>query len=69
MLVLSRRLGQTICFPTIGAYVQVLAINGGAVRLGIDAPEEVLILRSEVQAGLNLERPVDSGSILCADNS
>jgi carbon storage regulator CsrA len=48
MLVLTRRLEEKIFFPSIGAYVQVLAIKGGQVRLGIDAPSEVLVLRAEV---------------------
>jgi carbon storage regulator len=48
MLVLTRRLEEKIFFPCIGAYVQVLAIKGGQVRLGIDAPSEVLVLRAEV---------------------
>jgi carbon storage regulator CsrA len=49
MLVLSRRVGERIFFPSLGAYVQVLAVNGGTVRLGIEAPSEVPVLREELQ--------------------
>ena len=47
MLVLTRRLEEKLFFPSIGAYVQVLAIQGGKVRLGIDAPSEILVLRAK----------------------
>ena len=49
MLVLSRRSSEKILFPSINAVVQVLSIKGGAVRLGIDAPPEVTILREELR--------------------
>jgi carbon storage regulator CsrA len=48
MLVLSRRLDETIVFPGINATVRVLEIRKGNVRLGIDAPAEVNILRGEL---------------------
>jgi two-component system, OmpR family, response regulator len=49
MLVLSRRLNEKILFPGIPAAVTVVSIKGGVVRLGIDAPPEVPILRGELQ--------------------
>src|SRR6266852_5758666 len=48
MLVLSRKLKEKIVLPTCSTIVQVLAIKSGTVRLGIDAPPEVTILREEV---------------------
>ncbi len=48
MLVLSRRLNEKIVFPAINATVQVVAIKPGSVRLGIEAPSDVLVLREEV---------------------
>jgi len=48
MLVLSRRLNEKIVFPGIQAAVKVVAIKAGVVRLGIDAPPEVTVLREEV---------------------
>lgn len=38
MLVLCRKLNETIVLPTVGTAVQVLKIKRGAVHLGIDAP-------------------------------
>ena len=47
MLVLSRRVGETI---NIGNDIKitVTAINGGQVRIGISAPKEVKVLREEL---------------------
>ncbi len=47
MLILTRKTGETI---TIGdnIQIQVLSIKGGQVRIGIDAPREVLVNREEV---------------------
>jgi carbon storage regulator CsrA len=49
MLVLSRRPNEKVLFPNISTAVQILSIKGGAVRLGIEAPPEVTILRAELQ--------------------
>ncbi len=48
MLVLSRRLKQKIVFPTIQTTVQIVSVKPGAVRLGIDAPEQVAVYREEL---------------------
>jgi carbon storage regulator CsrA len=48
MLVLSRKLNEKILFPGLRASVQVVAIKGGKVSLGIDAPPEVKVLREEI---------------------
>ena len=47
MLILTRRIGDTL---NIGDDVQVtvLSINGNQVRVGINAPREVNVLREEV---------------------
>ncbi|MBQ3775233.1 MAG: carbon storage regulator CsrA [Ruminobacter sp.] len=47
MLILTRRLGEAI---TIGKDVKltVLSIKGNQVRIGVDAPKEVSIQRSEL---------------------
>ncbi len=47
MLILTRKEGETI---TIGEDIQikVLSVQGGKVRLGIDAPREVSVNREEV---------------------
>ncbi len=48
MLVLSRRQGQRILFPGLNVSVQVLAGKGSCVRLGIEAPADVAVLREEI---------------------
>ncbi len=48
MLVLSRRAADKVCFPNLGITVEVLRINGNTVRLGIDAPDDVKVLRHEL---------------------
>jgi carbon storage regulator CsrA len=49
MLVLSRRLNEKVLFPTVNATVTVMSIKGGTVRLGIEAPPQVPIVRAELQ--------------------
>ena len=48
MLVLSRRLNEAIVFPGLDITVRVLQIEGGRIRLGIDAPRAVAVLREEL---------------------
>jgi carbon storage regulator len=48
MLVLSRRVGERI---DVGDDISVciVSMKGGVVRVGVEAPEDVKILRSELQ--------------------
>ncbi|QDT15161.1 carbon storage regulator [Alienimonas californiensis] len=48
MLILSRKLGQSIRLPEQNVTVHVVAVTGRTVRLGVEAPPEVTILRSEL---------------------
>jgi carbon storage regulator CsrA len=48
MLVLSRRVLETIVFPDLDVTVQVLSVRGKGIRLGIQAPPGVVILRQEL---------------------
>jgi two-component system, OmpR family, response regulator len=50
MLVLSRRAGQKVVFPSLGVVIEVLRSSGSVTRLGIEAPDDVPILRDEVLA-------------------
>jgi carbon storage regulator CsrA len=45
MLVLSSRVREKIVFPGFRTAIQVVSIQAGMVRLGIEAPEEVRVLR------------------------
>lgn len=49
MLVLSRRLNEKILLPGINTAIQVVSVKPGVVRLGIDAPPDVAILRAELR--------------------
>jgi carbon storage regulator CsrA len=51
MLVLSRRLHERIQFPGLNISIQVVAIQSGVIRLGIEAPPGVSILREEILPG------------------
>jgi carbon storage regulator len=48
MLVLSRRLNEKLLIPSIRTAIQVLSIQGGQVRLGVEAPKEVAVFREEI---------------------
>ena len=47
MLVLSRKVNETVEFPELGITVEVVRVKGNTVRLGIKAPNSVRILRGE----------------------
>lgn len=49
MLVLSRKANETILFPSLGISVQVLRCSQNNVRIGIDAPREIAVLRGEIE--------------------
>ncbi len=48
MLVLSRRPGQKVLFPSLGISIEVLRSRGSITRLGIEAPDDIPVLREEV---------------------
>lgn len=54
MLILTRRVGETLC---IGDDVQVvvMGVNGNQVRIGIKAPKETRVDRSEVRERIEAE--------------
>ena len=50
LAVLSRRLGEKIVLPGLQVTIQVLTIKPGVVRIGINAPPDIPILREEILA-------------------
>jgi carbon storage regulator len=48
MLVLSRRPDEKILLPSVPAVIKVVSAAAGVVRLGIEAPSHVPILREEL---------------------
>ena len=49
MLVLSRRVREKIYFPALNVTVQVVGVTHGRVRLAIEAPPDVTVLRDELR--------------------
>lgn len=62
MLILTRKLGESIA---IGDQIRisVLGIRGRQVRLGIDAPADVVVHREEIYLKIQAENRKASGSI------
>jgi carbon storage regulator CsrA len=48
VLVLSRHPDQGIVLPSLGVTVRVLSIKANVVRLGVEAPNDVVIVREEL---------------------
>ncbi len=55
MLILTRRKGESIIIDG-DIEVTVVDISGGTVRVGIDAPDEINIVRNELLKDGNNER-------------
>ena len=49
VLVLSRKIGEAIVIGS-GIVVRVLEAGAGRARLGVEAPDEVLVLREKIAA-------------------
>ena len=54
MLILTRKVGETL---TIGDNIEVtvLEVRGGQVRIGVNAPRDVVVNRKEILNRLNPE--------------
>ena len=52
MLVLSRKPGETVCVGE-EITVRVLEVQGNRVQIGIEAPDQVTILRGELHSPFN----------------
>ena len=48
MLVLTRNVGETIEMPELGIVVTILSVRGGVVKLGVEAPKDMKVLRGEL---------------------
>ncbi|WP_010584459.1 carbon storage regulator [Schlesneria paludicola] len=56
MLILSRKVGQTIVIPGITTELQILSIVGSQVRIGISAPATVSVRRQGCDKALVEDR-------------
>jgi carbon storage regulator CsrA len=51
MLVLSRRKNEKLVFPNLGIEIEIVHVAGKVVRVGIDAPNNIRVLRGELYSG------------------
>lgn len=63
MLVLSRRENESIVFPKLGIRVQVSRVSGQVVKLGVEAPKSIQVLRDELLQP-NTTESIDTSSSL-----
>ena len=49
MIVLSRRETERVLFPQLGISIEVCRLQGNQVRLGIDAPKQIRVIRAELE--------------------
>jgi carbon storage regulator len=61
MLVLARRLNERIIIPCVQTAIQIVGIQGGIIRLGIEAPTDVKVFREEVLGPGEAMTPPDGG--------
>jgi carbon storage regulator CsrA len=60
MLVLTRKLGEKVVIGN-NITVTILSVDGGRVRVGIDAPDDIRILRGELAFWMEPD-PVRAGN-------
>ena len=60
MLVLSRKVGESILISE-SIRVTVVQSNNGRIRLGIEAPPEVIVLREELTKSCSNSSPSQNG--------
>ena len=56
MLVLTRKIGQQIVLPGYGVTIDVVGLTKGHVRIGIEAPADVEVYRSEILDRIHCHR-------------
>jgi carbon storage regulator len=68
VLVLTRRLHESIVIPGSDVTIRVVAVKGGNVRISIEAPPDVPIRRGELldpSQAVAREGPKTSNSVAC----
>ncbi|TWT82147.1 Response regulator MprA [Planctomycetes bacterium CA13] len=56
MLVLSRKKNQSLRFPNLDITIEILRVDGKTVRVGVDAPRDIRILRGELPDSEDIEQ-------------
>lgn len=68
MLVLSRKTGERVAIGDT-VVVTILRLSGGRVKLGITAPDDVAVLRTEVVSDQTTENAKLCGGLSCAEGT
>jgi carbon storage regulator len=55
MLILTRRIGETVVIGD-NVEVTVMGVNGSQVRIGIEAPKDMRVDRTEIRARIDAEK-------------
>lgn len=63
MLVLSRKFNEKLVLPLIQTTIQIVSIKPGLVRIGVDAPDRVKVLREEINQARELSM-ADQGAMV-----
>lgn len=58
MLVLTRYLGESLVIGD-NIKLKILNVNGGQVKLGIDAPKDISVYREEIYERIQKEKMAD----------
>ena len=61
MLILTRRIGEVLMIGD-EVTVHVLGINGGQVKIGVNAPKSVAVHREEIYQRIQSEKNENSGN-------
>ena len=61
MLVLTRRLGETIVIGD-DVVIKIVDIHGKQIRIGIEAPTEISVYRGEIYERIMLENKAAAGA-------
>ena len=64
MLVLTRKVGEHIVVPKCQLTVTILAAGSGCVRLGVSAPADLVVHRSEVCEKMRAATATDVGDVM-----
>ncbi len=62
MLILTRRVGETLMIDDDDVRVTVLGVNGNQVRIGVDAPKDIAVHREEIYQRIQNEKSEGAGN-------